>query len=514
MRSITVPHQFFIDERKKLYNWKPDFWRELLQNSVDAGSSRIDVSFTDCGGGQIQVDVSDDGCGMTRDVLERVYFALGETTKTGGGSIGGFGRARIMTCFGHDRYEIETLTNHVRGVGGEYMIDDIDYQNGCIVRVWMSDTSVEDMKGHLTNYLRSCSFDRFGVMVRIDNNIFSNYLDRGRRVRELSFAGIYVNRSGPYMNSVIFRVGGLTMFSRYVNCKKQVVVEISPDMAREVLSSNRNSFVEKARIEVDRWIDELVIDDKSALRNRNREVRQIVKGSGSFVMNSSRKNQEPNQRVGKSGSTSSIEVKGQFEYSKSAALYQVEKAEREDVYREPMPGSKFVNDIFDVLIINETYDSSMDKVVERYHPQNWTYEIKNENGNQALYRRGREAYRLLIAWKIAVEEALRILVEEFDTGPLSWTVGWVFGDYSGCHVEMNGNHVFCLNPVDGTKSKYGLSNRDDLLVLLSIAKHEAAHARVDIHNETWGYTLTRIDGKYDTQAVLRRIKAELSRLGV
>jgi hypothetical protein len=166
------------------------------------------------------------------------------------------------------------------------------------------------------------------------------------------------------------------------------------------------------------------------------------------------------------------------------------------------------------MIINETGDPAMDRVVERFNPENWTYEIKNDKGEQVHYKRGREAYRLLIAWKIAVEEALLILVDKFYTGDISWSVGWTFGPLEGCHVGMNDSHTFCLNPVEDSKTRYRLTSREDLLALLALAKHEVAHARVDIHNETWGSTLTAIDKSYDTQKVLRRIKEELAALDI
>lgn len=512
MPTITVPHQFFIDERKKLYNWKPDFWRELLQNSVDAGAKQIDIQLIESEEGQVCISVADNGCGMTREVLDKVYFALGETTKTGGGSIGGFGRARIMTCFGHDRYEIETLNNHVQGKGGEYLIDDIDNQPGCLIKVWMSDTSSTEMKNILINYLQTCSLDRYSITIKINNELYNNYLNRGRRVRELSFAGIYVNRSGSFCNTIIFRVLGLTMFSRYINCNKQIIVEIDPNRAREVLSANRNEFTGNFRNEASRWIDEVTVDNMSALRYQNRETRRIINGSGSLLMMSNlpKDTIEEDQKQGKSGLSLPAKVEGEFNHHRSAAF----SNNHYDEYIEPMPGDRFSKDLFDVMILSEDTDPSMDKVVERFNPEKWTYEYKTEQGCQVLYRKGREAYRLLIAWKIAVEEALRILLDEYSISDTSWSVGWVFGWQEGCHLEVNGLHIFCLNPVEGTKTCFRLSKRQDLLKLIAIAKHEVAHCRVDVHNETWGNTLTNIDKQYDAQSVIRRIKKELAALDI
>src|SRR3546814_8035615 len=56
----------------------------------------------------VRIVFDDDGCGMDRDVLDDVYFAPGETTKKDGEFTGGYGRARLMTCFSQVRYGIRT----------------------------------------------------------------------------------------------------------------------------------------------------------------------------------------------------------------------------------------------------------------------------------------------------------------------------------------------------------------------------------------------------------------------
>src|SRR3546814_7171522 len=63
---------------------------------------------------------------MDRDVLDDVYFAPGETTKKDGEFTGGYGRARLMTCFSQVRYGIRTHDCVVEGDGPEYTNLDID----------------------------------------------------------------------------------------------------------------------------------------------------------------------------------------------------------------------------------------------------------------------------------------------------------------------------------------------------------------------------------------------------
>jgi len=76
------------------------FYRELVQNAIDAGSTRIDVRIRgdsrQAQGGDSEailcVDVHDDGCGMTRDVVERCLLVLFRSTKeTDRTKIGKFG---------------------------------------------------------------------------------------------------------------------------------------------------------------------------------------------------------------------------------------------------------------------------------------------------------------------------------------------------------------------------------------------------------------------------------------
>lgn len=517
MPTVTVPHQFFKDERTKLYNWKPDFWRELLQNSIDAGSKVIKIGLTECDGGLLRIEFTDDGCGMTLGVLEEVYFALGATTKNDSSSIGGFGRARIMTCFGHEKYEIETLNHSVRGCGANYEIDHNDeYVDGCKVRVWMEGIEKEEMLQVLTGYLERCSLSLYGIQINIDGDNFSGYVNRGRKVNELSFAKIYVNKaSATFMNEVLFRVNGLTMFSRHSNCNKQVIVEIDTDKAREVLSSNRNGFSHPSSNEVDQWMEELAVDDMSALRRRT-QTKELILGDGYFV--SRNKNILRTDSYG--GATMAlpsrsikiasmnVEISGSFSMNMS-------ESDISQYLREPMPGDSFVPNMFNILVINETCDPGMDAIVSRFRPENWTYEIRSSRGIDTLYKRGRESYRLLIAYKVAIQEALRVMVEAYNEDDMSWTVGWVFSSYAeGCHLQHDGNHIFCLNPAEGKKSKYKLTKREDLLALIAIAKHEAAHARVGLHNESWGNTLTNIDKRFDTQKVIRLIKEELKSLDV
>ena len=130
--TLSVDKVFFRKERDQFYGaWNIAFWRELFQNSVDAGSKKISIelnevaargSFGSVGPADEKVTnvvFTDDGHGMTAEVLGDVYFKMGKSTKDSpdSSSIGGFGRARIMTCFSQNRYAILTKDRFVMGDG-------------------------------------------------------------------------------------------------------------------------------------------------------------------------------------------------------------------------------------------------------------------------------------------------------------------------------------------------------------------------------------------------------------
>ncbi len=134
-RKVSFGQHFFLRERDQNYgSWMIAWWREQFQNSVDAGAKNIRIylkngtargAFDEYRGDDpktvVRIVFADDGCGMSCQVLENVYFSVGNSTKVGeDGKVGGFGRARMMTCFSQDRYSILTKNNFVMGKGDDF----------------------------------------------------------------------------------------------------------------------------------------------------------------------------------------------------------------------------------------------------------------------------------------------------------------------------------------------------------------------------------------------------------
>jgi Molecular chaperone, HSP90 family len=139
LQEVRTPKEFFRSERDAFYSdWTIAFWREFFQNSVDAGAKNIAISIsTEKARGSFNLDADgdedvtrivfdDDGRGMSAETLRDVYFAIGKSTKGAEeGSVGGFGRARLMTCFSQKRYSILTGDSFVMGDGPQYVMYDL-----------------------------------------------------------------------------------------------------------------------------------------------------------------------------------------------------------------------------------------------------------------------------------------------------------------------------------------------------------------------------------------------------
>ena len=132
-RLVAPDKSYFVKERDGIYAaWLLSFWRENVQNSVDAGAKTIRIEIGDAApkgsfgrapapGRVTRVVFADDGSGMSADTIDNVFFRMGATTKDDETSVGGFGRARIMTCFSQVRYSIETRDRYVEGDGAEFL---------------------------------------------------------------------------------------------------------------------------------------------------------------------------------------------------------------------------------------------------------------------------------------------------------------------------------------------------------------------------------------------------------
>ena len=86
------------------------FLRELVQNGIDAGATKIDVTFDRDDDGTVRTSVTDDGAGMSRDVIEGPLLTLFSSAKEGDkAKIGKYGIG-FVSVFALDPHVVEVRT--------------------------------------------------------------------------------------------------------------------------------------------------------------------------------------------------------------------------------------------------------------------------------------------------------------------------------------------------------------------------------------------------------------------
>lgn len=372
--TVKIPKSFHKRERDRAYDdWTSAIFREFVQNSIDAGATRIDISIASAvpkgydgrppdARSVTRLVFEDDGGGMNLDVLNNVYFALGETTKGGDDSVGGFGRARIMQSFGQVRYSVRTQDLLVEGDGSDFlgfrmdgihrimedwaartyhlaaemppgeerdfieaaaearsrdaveMRRDDRFLKGCRFEVdldpstgkndWSKPT-VSHMRRQLEQYLSQCDLRcrifidgverlpptrkreaRKDIFATLDpqevldawkDNPRIKILDRPDGRKDVAFGKILVSEEAG--NELVVRVSGASMFKRTIwDSPKNLVIELVPGLAREVMTSNRDSLKEPYQRAVDHFQKMMSTDARAALEKRDQKQFTVLAG--------------------------------------------------------------------------------------------------------------------------------------------------------------------------------------------------------------------------------------------
>jgi len=502
MQQISIPKSFFIKEREHLYSsWREAFFREMFQNSLDAGSSRIDINIEEG-----LVEFIDNGHGMSDDTINNVFFALGETSKSGENSVGGFGRARILTCFAMNSYKFWSNHSFCNGDGAMYSVETVsDFQIGCKFRINVgADESVFKMREALYAVLQRSQLD---CKVFINGIQFKDWMRKNRHVKDDSFGSIYVNKSKDSGGSVVVRVKGLWMFDIRTSAKPQIVIEIDIKKSREILTVNRDGMHWAYQNSLQEFLEALAVDKRSALRENRRKTRLIL---GTGVHTSINSKQVKEFPVENFEVVSMRPIGGGI----AAAV-----ASSSVVDREVIDGKMFETNLPTIYLNDQTdpFDDSHKKVrrvIDQYDPMNWTFFTKKRSSNsdgEETFRKGGAKLKLLIVWEACCREAIRAYMVCRDEEYVKWIVGWTFDlDALACHEMLVQGNALCLNPVsaDG-KMRYKVRDKRDQKVLMALAKHEVAHIMYSYHNEDFSSLHTDIDMAFDESSCSRLIRESL-----
>lgn len=529
MPSVSVPSSFFVSERNSVYgNWRTAFWRELLSNALDAGAERIRIR-TRFEEDRLLVDVIDNGCGMSREVVETVYMRLGASTKTGDDGIGGFGRARILTCFSQDGYRIRSGDFVVTGKGASYDIQQAPKSvKGCAISVRMPAAEARGIYAGLSTVLRQSSL-RSIIDVKLDmdapqdvylpdidsSNFSEADADGWRRFRAWSrqgrhfdtlldetgsWAQLHVNDGARALkHMVVVRVNGMAMYDDHIQAPTQVTINLEPGRAREILTASRDAIRAPFRDILQDLYQKISSERLSAFRGRPqvpitemRVTERTIGGTGHLMP-------KPAALNGRPARIDPVSAPGLAHVSVDALAGIAQQSIEE---RSEMPYGL----LYPVALHINDPTPAQRAASARYTGESWL-----KPGNE-----GRNAELLHAAWTAACRHSLAALATAepgLQWGSAErWVTGFVLDrDMRACHCAVcDIPHGLLLNPVDEAgRMRFKLSDPQSMKVLIATAIHEVCHVVSRRHDEIFAATMTGLVAAIRDRDIEKDIRGEI-----
>ena len=257
-KQVKIPEGFwFRSSTKDYYNWKTSLFREFIQNSKDAGASRLEVVHSPEIG---LLEFLDNGCGMDVYTIEHALLTLGGSYKEEG-SIGGHGKAKELIYFSWPQWSIHSRDNFIEGKEGNYRINkgpkikiDGTYSN---IKI---NSKIKDPLSTLRSYLALCNMD-MEVIVKDSVLAQGSRSIRSEKIYEIPGLGdLYKNEADDY--GVHVQVNGLFMFRMFTVLDKSYIFNITQP-SYDCLNSNRDGFVGEWQDKFSRMVGKIAIDSES-----------------------------------------------------------------------------------------------------------------------------------------------------------------------------------------------------------------------------------------------------------
>lgn len=281
--QIRIGREFFTTALRDYEDWREKWFRECVQNSVDGGATRIDISVEVRSDGVI-VSCEDNGRGMDREVLLNKFLVLGGTTKVGaGGSTGGFGKAKELLVLPWLSWSVHTRDAIVDGSGIEYEVRNASFLDGTKITVVMPPDQCTSAAA-AEAFIEKCNI--LGVKFTVNGKSVQAKLRSGEEIADFDGkAKLFHNRKAESDYSVLLvRANGLYMFYLWVTAgvPGTLILELTRPSI-ELLSANRDGFRDVGlKRSVQEFVNQLAKDTSSALKKKKGIVREKYRGSGKF----------------------------------------------------------------------------------------------------------------------------------------------------------------------------------------------------------------------------------------
>ncbi len=473
MSIVKIPKTHFINSAKRDYaDIDTAIVREAVQNSIDAGATVIEIET-----GPTWCKITDNGCGMTAEVLIDALLTMSGTHKSYSGAIGGFGQAKSILAFMHERYEIHTLDNYVNGSVLEYDLTKTDFFQGTAITMHFHE-SYGFNESYFVNkakaWLKNCDTSATIIIngEEVERLVVSNV------VKDLGWGKLYCEESNETKTHMIIRIKGVCMFHSYVGeVKKNIVLEITQP-STEILTSNRDGFQWNYQEIVQKLIEEITIDKKSFGRLHN-TITRISGNSRTFINKVLRVLiQKPEITMTTSGA------------SVKAVLEELEKEVETGVTTPDVAITRLremSKDIADGWVINQKLDNYINDVDFYIQINDAGYEKIPADISPSL--KMKKKYRKLAClWKAALKH-----VFESNGLDASYCIGWVIDKNTFAkYIRHDGVEKFLLNPYMIYSQIDKKDKKQMVTHILMTAAHEVAHRWRPYHDEAFVGTYENI----------------------
>ena len=500
MPQITIGPSYFAKERNDYAEWQWAYVREAAQNGIDArGSSELRFTI-DLHDGNTRVVFENNGKPMDRDIIVNKLLALGESGKNfEDGSIGGFGKAKILLYMMNKSYVIRSGTCEVRGEGGSYdLSDDLPYYHGTRSEVIIAGDEVDEFVDAVSKF---ASYAQWSGDLYLNGDSLNCSLHKGSARRDLGFGKVYTNRQCE--NRMVIRIGGIPMFTTSCLVNRCVVVELTGD-SKAVLTANRDGLRYPYSSQLNSFVAELAVDKKSALKE-NRGPTYTVYDGAKHAIKTKQQDISPITVAALAGvpAYENTDVGDEFETdealnaftereSVSAGSSEIAQSERAPNLTAPMPTRT-----------NSDAKPRLRNGVAGY------FVVKNETSMQvpAYFMPHREEFSEYSRKVVKVWTRMLYTLHTMFGNENAFGVGFIFSDDTEAEFESSDlGRMYYINPAviveqESSRSK-SFSKRYKLTAagkkeMLAVAVHEFVHGHTGRtwHDEQFACTLTEMTGK-------------------
>lgn len=494
--NFKLPPEFFVKVLRDYNDWKQAWIREVLQNSIDAGSKKIEIT-TSFENDIFTIKVKDNGKGMSLDVLENGFMALGGSSKDNDqeDNTGGFGVASMMIAQSHIDYTIRSSDYICKGSKGTYTVESASDVEGCEITVRMDKKSFS-------------SFVNPTEIMRLKIGQWSNYSSVDNL--EITYNGEDYSPSIPKFDySFDTEIGTMNFSERnlddafstsfiYIRVNKQPMFSVSAyhdgssvpfygvldlnGSSLEMLTSNRDGLSDGKNRIISNILQELSKErTKYTLNNLEdfvlneetiKQFQELEYASNDFENNS---NDLADSSNTKKEANNNIKYE-ENEDSITKGIFQKKKSEFEESKRKVV--------------------SKLEKIKSNFYPKNFNIKYDHSDKNDPmssftnLVNELNKKRHQKIAWstKILIEKTLDVLCKDksysyykdsygnyfYNDNPIK--IGFVFKNRTEGLLSKNEEHnVIFVNPI--------IAYEFDLEELQDIVIHEIAHLEVSNHCE-------------------------------